>query len=168
MNTSSIFLTEEEFEELFGKEVSRIIRVLGETAKNKCLACRGKCCREIGCGFYSEKFNSCPIYEIRPRECRYHFCHEILSEAPLSDEDKEILEKPLEDLLGDEKERISKLFPLFPQFALDSEGLTSLGIKEEVNSIIRAFEDGEMDENQAGNLLKSLCRKAVNQFRKSI
>jgi hypothetical protein len=158
MNTPKIFLTEGEFEELFGKEISRIARVLSEIAKSRCSVCRGKCCREIGCGLYSEKFSSCPIYEIRPRECRFHFCNEILNEAPLSQEDKELLEAPIKDLLKDEKERNSELFPLFPQFPLDSEGLTSLGIKEEVDRIIRAFEDGELDENQAGDVLKNLCR----------
>ncbi len=158
MNTSKIFLTEGEFEELFGKGIARITSVLSETAKNRCSVCRGECCREIGCGLYSEKFNSCPIYEIRPRECRFHFCHEVLDEAQLSQEDKELLETPLKDLLKDEKERSSELFPLFPQFPLDSEGLTSLGIRGEADKIIKAFEDGELDENQSGDLLKSLCQ----------
>jgi hypothetical protein len=157
MNTSKIFLTEEEFEELFGKEISRIARVLSEIAKDKCSLCRGKCCREIGCGLYSEKFSSCPIYEIRPRECRFHFCHEVLDEAQLSQGDKELLEKPIKDLLKDGGEWDSELFPLFPQFPLDVEGLTSLGIKEEASKIIRAFEDGELGESQARDLLKSLC-----------
>jgi len=158
MNASKIFLTEEEFEELFGKEISRITRVLNENAKNRCSACRGKCCREIGCGFYSEKFNSCPIYEMRPRECRFHFCKEILEEVPLSQEDKELLEAPIKDLLKDEEGRNSELFPLFPQFPLDVEGLALLGIKGEADKIVKAFEDGELGEKQAGDLLKSLCR----------
>ena len=68
------------------------------------------------------------------------------------------MEKPLKDLLGSEKEWSSELFPLFPQFPLNPEGLTSLGIKEEVDRIIRAFEDGELDENQTGDLLKNLCQ----------
>ena len=158
MNTSKIFLTEEEFEELFGKEISRVTEALNGNAKDKCLVCRGECCREIGCGLYLEKFSSCPIYEIRPRECRFHFCKEVLDAAQLSQEDKELLEKPIKDLLKDEKEQNSELFPLFPQFPLDSEGLTSLGIKEEADKIIKAFEDGELDGNQAGDLLKSLCQ----------
>lgn len=151
-------MTDGEFEQLFGKELSRVTRVLGEIAKNKCSVCKGKCCREIGCGLYSEKFSYCPIYEMRPRECRFHFCQEILSEAPLSQEDREILETPIKDLLKDEKGRNSELFPLFPQFPLDSEGLTSLGIKEEVARVIEAFEGGGLEENQARDLLKSLCR----------
>ena len=158
MNTSKIFLTEGEFEELFGREIARVTRVLSEIAADRCSVCRGKCCREIGCGLYSEKFSYCPIYEIRPRECRFHFCSEILNEATLSQEDKELLEKPIKDLLKDEKEQNSELFPLFPQFPLDSESLTSLGIKEEADKIIKAFEDGELDGNQAGDLLKSLCQ----------
>lgn len=157
VDTSGIFLTDEQFEELFGREISRIIRVLSEAAKNKCSSCRGKCCREIGCGFYSEKLSSCPIYEIRPRECRYHFCNEILDEAPLGKEDKELLMRPIQDLLGDGRERIPKFFTAFPQFPLDSEGLASLGIREEVSNIIEAFESGELAENRAGDLLRGLC-----------
>jgi hypothetical protein len=158
MDTTKIFLTEGEFEELFGKEIARVTKVLSEIAKDRCSICRGKCCKEIGCGLYSEKFSYCPIYEIRPRECRFHFCHEVLDAAQLSQEDKELLEKPIKDLLGNEKERNSELFPLFPQFPLDPEGLTSLGIKEEAERVIKVFEDGELEENQAGDLLKNLCQ----------
>lgn len=163
VNTSNIFLTDEEFKELFGKEVSRITRVLNKAAESKCSACKGNCCKEIGCALYSEAFSYCPIYEIRPRECRYHFCMSVMNEAPLTQEDKELLNKPINDLFRGNKEQISRLFTLFPQFPLDSEGLASLGIKEEVNRMIKAFEDGELDENQAADLLKSLCLNAARR-----
>ena len=161
MNPSSIFLTDEEFEELFGTEIAGITRALNETGTDKCSACKGKCCMEIGCGLYSEKFTFCPIYDIRPRECRYHFCNSILGEAPLSAEAKELLEKPIQELLDSDKARLSELFTQFPQFPLDSQGLASLGIKEEVNNIIQAFEESELDEYQARGLLKSLCLDAA-------
>lgn len=157
MDDSRIFLTDEEFAQLFGEAISRVTRVLAETAESKCLVCKGKCCLEIGCGLYSGKFSFCPIYELRPRECRFHFCHKILNEVALAQEDREILEMPVKDLLRDEAGRGSKLFPLFPQFPLDSEGLTGLGIQEEVSRVIKAFENSELDENQAKDLLKSLC-----------
>lgn len=158
MDMYKIFLTDEEFEQIFGKELSRITRVLTETAKNKCSLCKGNCCREIGCGLYSERFSSCPIHEIRPRECRFHFCQKVLAEASLGQEDRDLLEMPLKDLLKDERKWNSELFPLFPDFPLDSQGLTSLGIKEEADRVITAFENGELDENQAGDSLKNLCQ----------
>jgi len=157
MRTSGIFLTDADFEDLFGPEIARITRVLGEVAEEKCPACGGKCCVDIGCGLDSEKFACCPIYGIRPRECRYHFCYEISNAETLSREDREILDGPVENLLGCDSERVSEMFPLFPEFPLDAAGLTSLGIKEEVDSVITAFESGEMDESRACNKLKELC-----------
>jgi len=165
-NASDIFLTDDEFNELFGVEISRVSQVLNETGRIKCSACKGKCCREIGCRFYSKKFDSCPIYEIRPRECRYHFCNQLLDEAPLSEEAKEVLQKPLKDLLNSENQAVSRLFSLSSQFPLDSEGLASLGIGEEVNNIVTAFEDGELDECQAKDSLRSLCLDLLKQSEK--
>lgn len=37
-----------------------------------------------------------------------------------------------------------------------SDGLTFLGIKEEVDSV-EAFEDGELEEEQASGLLEAIC-----------
>ncbi len=162
-NASDIFLTDDRFNELFGPEISRVTQVLNETGSIKCSACKGKCCREIGCRFYSEKFDSCPIYELRPRECRYHFCKQLLDEAPLSQEAKEVLQKPLKDLLNSENQAVSKLFSLSSQFPLDSEGLASLGIGEEVNNIVAAFEEGKLDEGQAKGSLRSLCLDLLKQ-----
>jgi hypothetical protein len=160
MKASDIFLTDEEFKELFGADISSVTLVLNETGRKNCSACRGKCCRDIGCRLYSEKFRYCPIYQIRPRECRYHFCHEIFEEAPLSKEDKELLQKPINEFFGGDKERLSKLFPLFPMFPLSSEGLNLLGIGEEVNRIMESFEAGKLDEKLAKDLLKSACLQA--------
>jgi len=157
MNTSRVFLTESEFEEIFGKEISRVLQVLSKNATHICSLCKGDCCREIGCRLYSEKFSSCPISEIRPRECRFHFCHRIVDATPLSQEYREVLEEPTKDLLKDEQGIGAKLFPLFPQFPLDTEGLRSLGI-EEAGSVIRAFENGALDQDQARDILKDLCR----------
>lgn len=165
-HVSAIFLTDDRFNELFGAEISRVTQVLNETGRIKCSACKGKCCREIGCKFYSEKFDSCPIYEIRPRECRYHFCKQLLDEAPLSEEAKEVLRKPIEDLLNSDKQAVSKLFSLSSQFPLDSEGLTSLGIGEEVNNIVAAFEQGKLHKGQAKDSLRSLCLNLLKHLGK--
>lgn len=157
MNASKIFITDSDFESIFGEEVTRIVRNIGYASGERCLACGGKCCREIGCGLFSEKFSLCPIYEIRPRECRYHFCHEILSSVPLDEKDRELLSKPIKDLLQRKGDTVTELFPLFPNFMMDEEGLTLLGIKGQVDTIMEDFNNGEIDERQASSLLKSIC-----------
>jgi hypothetical protein len=157
MNTSRIFLTDNDFEAIFGLDISGIVRILGEFGNRKCSSCGGKCCREIGCRFYSEKFSFCPIYEIRPRECRYHFCHDVLNSAPLDQNQKELLKKPIKDLMGSEKGKLAELFPTFPHFMVDSEGLTLLGIKEEVDGTMETFEKGELSEEQARDILAATC-----------
>ena len=157
MNASKIFLTDSDFESIFGEEVTRIIRTIGYLSGEKCSTCGGKCCREIGCGFFSEKFSFCPIYEIRPRECRYHFCHEILNNVSLDEKDRELLNKPIKDLLSNKGVGITELFPLFPNFMIDVEGLTLLGIKEKVDRVMEAFDRGEIEEEKASNLLKAIC-----------
>jgi hypothetical protein len=158
MKASEIFLTDEEFEALFGAEISAVTRVLNETSLGKCSACGGMCCRDIGCELYSRKFGRCPIYDIRPRECRYHFCHAIFEAAPLSKEEKGLLQKPINEFFSGNKEQLSRMFPLFPVFAVSSEGLALLGIKREVKSIMDGFEQGRLDQNQAKHLLQNVCR----------
>jgi len=157
LNAAKIFLTESDFEAIFGGEITGVVRTLGEFGSNRCLSCGGRCCREIGCAFYSEKFSFCPIYEIRPRECRYHFCHEILNNAPLGQEARELLNRPIKDLMGSEKGKLAELFPAFPHFMVDSNGLTLLGIKEKVDSTMNAFEKGELSEQQARDMLTAAC-----------
>ena len=157
MNSSKIFLTDSDFKSIFGEEVARIVRTIGYFSGEKCSTCRGKCCREIGCGFFLEKFNVCPIYEIRPRECRYHFCHEILNSVPLDGKDRELLNKPIKDLLSNKGGGTTELFPLFPNFMIDVEGLTLLSIKGKVDKVMEAFNKGEIEEKQASILLKAIC-----------
>jgi hypothetical protein len=157
LNISKVFLTDSDFEVIFGSGIAGIVRSLGEFGEEKCSACKGKCCREIRCGFYLEKFSFCPIYEIRPRECRYHFCHEILNNAPLDQDSRDLLNKPIKDLVGSERGKLAELFPTFPHFMVDSEGLTLLGIKEKVGSIMETFGKGEISEEQARDILTAAC-----------
>jgi hypothetical protein len=59
----------------------------------------------------------------------------------LNHEDKELLMKPLNEILHGEKGHIPHLFTQFPQFPLDSEGLILLGIQEKAqyDRIFRAL-----------------------------
>ncbi len=156
---TKIFLTDGEFEELFGLEITRLVRVLNETAMQVCPPCNGRCCKHIGCIFYSEKFSTCPIFEIRPRECRYHFCNDVFIKAPLSKEEKEMMVKPVEELVCGDKGKIARMFFLFPEFPLDEKGLDSMGVKEGVEHIKKTFEEGKLDESSTFTLLRGLCNK---------
>ena len=71
------FLTEEELEGLFGVEVMELMRRLDAYSREHrlCLECGGMCCQDIGCEVYLREFGGCPIQEVRPVACRFHFCH---------------------------------------------------------------------------------------------
>ncbi len=155
---SEVFPTDEEFERLLGTEIAGLIRALNEASKQKCPECGGICCREAGCLLYSPAFHGCPIYEIRPRECRYHFCHRILSEAPLDKEQKDLLMRPITEFTRGNRGEIAKMFPTFPTFPPSEEGLTSLRIRDTVVQVVRSFEQGELTQEAAQSLLKKACR----------
>jgi len=157
LNTK-IFLTDSEFGQLFGSDIARLVAIMNATAADICPRCNGYCCKKIGCLFYSEHFTTCPIYDRRPRECRYHFCNEVFTAAPLTGEEKDLMQQPVEDLICGSKSEIAGLFFLFPEFPLDEKGLTALGIINEVRCIIDAFEGGKLNQDEAFSRLRQLCR----------
>ncbi len=159
MEPSQIFLTDEEFEALFSAEIARLIRNLNEVSQQRCRECGGKCCREVGCRLYSPAFKGCPIYEIRPRECRYHFCNQLFVQAPLDKEQLELLMRPITEFTRGNREEIARMFPSFPTFPPGEEGLASLGIREAVVQVVQAFEQGELSEETARALLRNICRR---------
>jgi hypothetical protein len=99
-----------------------------------------------------------PIFDRRPRECRYHFCNEVFTAAPLTKDEKDLMQQPVEELICGSKGEIARLFFLFPEFPLDEKGLAMLGIKHEVQQIIGDFEQGKLGEELAFETLKQLCR----------
>jgi len=153
-----IFLTDGEFGELFGPAIARLVGIMNEAAAGSCPRCNGYCCKNIHCMFYSEYFSTCPIFDRRPRECRYHFCNDVFKAAQLTAEEKDIMQQPVEDLICGSKGEIASLFFLFPEFPLDEKGLAALGIKGEVQQIIGDFENGNLGEDAAFESLKQLCR----------
>jgi hypothetical protein len=157
LNTK-IFLTDSEFVELFGPQIARLVGIMNEAAAGICPRCNGYCCKNIQCMFYSGYFSTCPIFDRRPRECRYHFCSEVFTAAPLTREEKDLMQQPVEDLICGSKGEIASLFFLFPEFPLDEKGLALLGIKDEVQQIIGDFEQGNLGEDAAFIRLKHLCR----------
>ena len=157
LNTK-IFLTDSEFGELFGPGIARLVGIMNEAAAGICPRCNGYCCKNIGCMFYSGYFSACPIFDRRPRECRYHFCSEVFTAAPLTKDEKDLMQQPVEELICGSKGEIARLFFLFPEFPLDEKGLAMLGIKHEVQQVIGLFEKGRLGEDLAFEMLKQLCR----------
>jgi len=155
---NKIFLTDREFGELFGTNIARLVGIMNEAAAGICPHCNGYCCKNIHCVFYSDYFNTCPIFDRRPRECRYHFCNEVFKAAQLTKEEKDAMQQPIEELICGSRGDIASLFFLFPEFPLDEKGLTALGIKGEVQRIIGDFEQGKLEEDMAFEKLKQLCR----------
>jgi len=157
LNTK-IFLSDAEFGKLFGAHIARLVGIMNEAAAKVCPSCNGYCCRNIRCMFYSGHFSTCPIFDRRPRECRYHFCNDVFTAAPLTGEEKDLMQQPVEELICGSKGEIASLFFLFPEFPLDEKGLAALGIKEQVQQIIGDFENGDLGEGVAFERLKQLCR----------
>ncbi|MGD0857400.1 MAG: hypothetical protein ABSA18_16630 [Dehalococcoidia bacterium] len=153
-----IFLTDSDFEELFGPTIARLVKIMNKAAVDVCPPCNGYCCKNINCLFYSEYFSTCPIYDRRPRECRYHFCYEVFTAAPLTKEEKDMMQQPIQELICGDKGEVAKLFFLFPEFPLDEKGLVSMGIRDDVLRIRKEFEGGCLDEQAAFDQLKGLCK----------
>jgi hypothetical protein len=151
-----IFLTDQDFEELFGDQIYRLVSMMNAAAGKICPPCNGYCCRNIHCRFYSEYFSSCPIFDRRPRECRYHFCNEVFNAAELTKEEKDRMQQPIEELICGDRGEIAKLFFLFPEFPLDDKGLVALGIRDDVDKIKTEFEQGRISQEIAFAKLKAL------------
>jgi hypothetical protein len=162
LNTQ-IFLSDSEFAQLFGPQIMQIVSILNLTAREVCPPCNGWCCENIKCLLYSKKFSACPIFAIRPRECRYHFCNDVFSKAPLTKDQKEQMVGPVEELVCGNRGQVARLFFLFPEFPLEEKGLASLGIGDEVRQVVRAFEDGLIREQRAFALLRRLCLKKTKK-----
>jgi hypothetical protein len=82
----------------------------------------------------------------------------VFTAAPLTRDEKDQMQQPVEELVCGSKGEIASLFFLFPEFPLDEKGLAALGIKQEVQRIIGDFEQGKLDERAAFEGLKQLCR----------
>jgi len=159
MNRRS-FLTDSEFESIAGIEAIKIIHDLGEYAEPVCKACGGKCCREIGCGFYSPKFEFCPIFDLRPAKCRFYHCRTVTESDDLDSETRNALNKNarrLSDIIG--ADLLELVFSDPPTKTGPKRWLTGLEMEEQAHNIVQAFEAGEIDQNTAGDRLRALANK---------
>jgi len=72
-----VFVDRDRIHRLFGEEVVETLEKLETFANRKqiCNDCGGLCCRDVGCELYAPQFTTCPVHQIRPIVCRFHFCH---------------------------------------------------------------------------------------------
>ena len=154
-----IFITDREFEVLFGAQIAKAKRILDRYAGKICAACGGECCQRTECGFYSVKFDSCPIYEWRPAKCRLYYCERVLESELLSQQERQ--------LLGQRAMNLSRILSYSCGFEIllqppirivEKDWLATLGLQEQVNRIVQAFENGELDDTSAKAKLRSLVQ----------
>ena len=75
------FLTDLEMKKLFGEEVVAALGELEDFNREEmiCQHCDSNCCQKRSCEFYAPQFSQCPIHDLRPAICRFHFCEKFQS-----------------------------------------------------------------------------------------
>ena len=70
------FITDLELRQLFGEEVGQALEFMEAINRERkiCSTCGGQCCRQMGCDFFVDGLGECPIYDLRPLICRFHYC----------------------------------------------------------------------------------------------
>lgn len=154
------FPTEEEFRACFTPMVMAAVEALQRCAVDRCAACAGACCHEIGCGFRSPRFGSCPIFEYRPIACRLYYCRRILEDERLTAADKALLERPVSGLADFVRDEQAFRLPFEPQAVVGEQGwLALLGIEKEVREVVERVEEGACSTDAARGLLLSIVRR---------
>jgi len=175
---TSTFVTDSEFEALFGPQVVAATAILSRYAEKICRACGGECCHRIGCEFYSVGFGFCPIYEYRPAKCRVCYCEKVLENDPsqregLTREERELLSKPAENLSEVLRHLWGVKLFLEPPLSLgepfQGKGwLAGLGVEDEVRQIVQAFEKAEIEGGPAIAALVGLVQQCRGEGRGAV
>jgi hypothetical protein len=73
------FITDHEIKLLYGEEVALALGELERINQEEriCQQCDSNCCQEHGCEFFAPQFSRCPIHDLRPAICRFHFCEKF-------------------------------------------------------------------------------------------
>jgi hypothetical protein len=165
--SQNVFLTNREFESIAGRDIIKALRALTshEHTQQACDACHGKCCEDIGCGFYSTSFDCCPIFEYRPAKCRLFFCPQILEHESLDQETRDLLDTQVQKLSDIVKPgSAGAVFGDAPASDGNERSLTGLEVEIEAKTVVEAMERELMDLNTARDQLRAL----VAQYRSSI
>lgn len=156
----NVFLTDAEFEALFGDDVAKAIRALSKYAGDICRECGGDCCQRIRCELFSERFDSCPIYTYRPAKCRLYHCDRILESESLTIAERDLLNRPAVDASSHLKRNWGLQIFIEPPLTVGSVSwLSHLGLETEVNTIMRSLNMGKTIPEVAGARLTSLIER---------
>jgi len=162
-NGSPIFLTDEEFETLFGPDITQATRLLGKYAVHVCSECGGECCRRIGCEFHSDLFSMCPIHAYRPAKCRLYHCDRILENEYLTATEREMLNRPAVEASKHLRQQWGlKIFIDPPLTVGNVSWLKHLGLEAEANDVMRSLNRGKTVPKAAAARLVLL----VEQYRR--
>ena len=160
-----IFLTDDEFESSAEEDLLLAVRLLvsNERTRGACAACHGRCCKDIGCGFYSDRFDFCPIYQCRPAKCRVFFCSLILDDDSLDPTIVELLNKQVK---VSEVIKPDFIDPILGDPAL-IQGVTGSTVEIEARSIVQAMERGELGlETTVGRLMDLVANHRQSSARR--
>lgn len=160
--SQKVFLTDSEYESIIERAIIKALRALTncEYIQQACASCHGKCCGDIGCGFYSIKFDCCPIFEYRPAKCRLFFCPEVLDHESLDEETRELLDMQVQRLSDIVKlGSAGAVFGDAPASDKTERSLTGLDVEMEAKTVVEAMERELMDLNTAREQLRALVAK---------
>ena len=160
--SQKVFLTDSEFDDIAGRDIVKALQALtsDEHTQRACAACHGKCCADIGCGFYSTKFDCCPIFEYRPAKCRLFFCSQVLEHESLDGETRELLDMQVQKLSDIVKPgSAGAVFGDAPASEGCERSLTGLEVEIEAKRAVEAMESGLVDPNTARDQLRALVAK---------
>ena len=150
-----MFLTDKEFDALVDDALGEVLEALEANGfvRRKCAECGGQCCAKVGCGFFSTRFDLCPIHDYRPAKCRVFFCSEILAIDSFGPEVEKLLTKPVRTLseVGGPELAAAVFGDASP-----SQGLTGLDLEKEAKGIVEAMEKGALDPKSCGERLLDL------------
>jgi len=159
-----VFITDQEFESVFGRQVAEAVALLDRHADAVCAACRGECCRRIGCGFYSPAFRSCPIFEFRPAKCRLYYCEKVLDNERLTEQERQLLSQPARELSRIVEYSYGLEVLLKPPIRIgEADWLAALGIDAETRATVQALETGAIDSRLAEARLKDVVKRCRAQ-----
>ncbi|MBL7166391.1 MAG: hypothetical protein ISS55_07900 [Dehalococcoidales bacterium] len=146
-------VTDVEMDALFGEEVAAALAQMDRhnQAEQMCLQCESRCCQVCQCELYTPQFSRCPIQELRPVLCRFHFCNRFrVAGSTLMDELGDIFFDSLlaADREGNPRVRLFESPPL---------SIVAPGLVAAISPWIQALLEGTADSEQVE---KKVCREA--------
>jgi hypothetical protein len=148
-------VTDNEMGELFGKEVISALAELDRYNRQSqlCANCRNHCCLVAHCELYAPQFHQCPIHDLRPVLCRFHYCNKFQTEC--SSLVEEVSDIYFECLLAADRDGNPRV-RLFESPPLARYCLNLVNVAAPLVSAVR---DGNINPENAAKLIHSEAAK---------